>query len=178
MNNLLPTENYITGDNEHYLKNSLMYIIHSLVYYPEKKIEFKNSKLLFQSGELNGYPKLLFTIMNAQKKKDEIRAKNEIATALQYCSVIDTVNNDFCCLIVDEMQSSEEGDEVAALFGITSVEEDQPKLLDSVRSLRFFNKEKLDQFIKQSKNIDEGAVTTLREEKLLKGWMKLVIGEG
>ncbi|GAA0496864.1 hypothetical protein GCM10008986_24770 [Salinibacillus aidingensis] len=176
MNNELPSEDYVNSENEYFLKNSIMYIVNCLAFYFDKKIEFKKAKLLFHSGEHSNEPKLLFTIFNAQNRKDVIRVKNDIATTIQYCNITNSVSEEFYCLVVDEKITggSENDDEIAAILGITTIKEEQPKLIDSVHDLKFFNKVKMDEFISKLKVIDDSQVSTLKNEKIVEGWRKMV----
>ncbi|MCP1187836.1 DUF4297 domain-containing protein [Priestia flexa] len=175
MEHNLPVNNYINGDNEYYLKNSIEYIVNCLAFYLEKKLMFTNASLLFHSGELNSQQKLLFTIHNAQNKKDTVSVKNSIATAIQYCEVTKRISEDFYCLILDDIEPQYKKDEkIAALFGISSIEEEQPKLIEQVNNLVFFNNRSMHQFILMLKQAKEDQPLTLRDEELVKRWREIV----
>lgn len=175
MENSLPVDNYLNSDKEHFLKNSIEYIVNCLAFYLEKKIELNNAKLLFHFGEFSSEQKLLFTIYNAQNKKDTISVKNSIATTIQYCEVTKKISEDYYCLIIDDIEAPNNGDDkIAALFGISNVEEEQPKLIEPVQNLMFFNSQRIKEFNMQLKKIKEDSLQTLKDDNIIKQWRDIV----
>lgn len=173
MDNTLPIDTYL--DKESFLKKSIEYIVNCLAFYLNKQIELKDAKLLFHFGELNS-EKLLFTIYNAQNKKDTISVMNSIATTIQYCDVANKINDDYYCLIIDDIEplSNNGDDKLAALFSISNVEEKQPKLIEPVQNLKFFNSQQFKRFIMRLKQSDEDSLPTLKDENIIKQWREIV----
>lgn len=173
MENTLPIDTYL--DKESFLKNSIEYIVNCLAFYLNKQIDLKDAKLLFHFGELNS-EKLLFTIYNAQNKKDTISVKNSIATTIQYCEVANEINDDYYCLIIDDIEplSNDGDDKLAALFNISNAEEKQPKLIEPVQNLKFFNSQQLKRFIMMLKQSNEDSIQTLKDENYIKQWREFV----
>lgn len=175
MENTLPVDNYLNSDNEFYLKNSIEYIVNCLAFYIKRKSEFKNSKLLFHYGEFNSEEKLLFTIYNAQNKKDTISVKNGIATIIQDYEETKKIREDFYCLIIDAVeQQNNNYHKIAAFLGISNIEEDQPKIIEPVQNLMFFNSQRMKEFIWYLKQSKEDALETLKDENIIKNWRELV----
>ncbi|MEK3765347.1 dsDNA nuclease domain-containing protein [Solibacillus sp. FSL K6-4121] len=175
MENNLPVDNYTGSNSEHHLKKSIEYIVNCLAFYVDKKSVFNNAKLLFHSGELNANQKLLFSIYNAQNKKDTTSVKNSIATTIQYCEVSKDITEGFCCLIIDDLETvSRSDDKIAALLQISSIEESQPKILESVKDLIFFDTNNMNEFIRRLKEINNTQKIVLKDDDFVKSWREIV----
>ncbi|QJF25767.1 dsDNA nuclease domain-containing protein [Mammaliicoccus vitulinus] len=167
--------------NKQHIKTSLSYMIRCLVFYPSKKVEFKNAQLLFHAGEIKN-EKLLFTIYNARNKSNTVVVKNTVVSALQQCEYGSQINQDLFSLILDEKkeqttEKSETSKRLAARFTVAKVEREDISIIDPPENLKFINTDEVENFFGFFTKTTEKELPTFKDEIIEKEWKKSLLQE-
>ncbi|KGX84917.1 dsDNA nuclease domain-containing protein [Pontibacillus litoralis] len=177
----IKVEKFNNDKNKQHIKTSLSYIIRCLVFYPSKKVEFKNAQLLFHAGEIEN-EKLLFTIYNARNRSNTVVVKNTVVSALQQCDYGSQINQDLFSLILDEKkeqttEKSETSKRLAARFAVTKVEREDISIIDPPENLKFINTAEVEDFFGFFSNTNEEEVPTFQNRKMENDWKLSLLEE-